>query len=196
MCSVCHYRLCVGNLTFYLFIYFFLLLLCVKSQETLLDHCKVAGITCIVLVSDKEGNYVKVKSLWITARVATNRWAQMVKIILNFFLHFQVKSFERDRQSEKRIPESDLVDHIFQKCRTKYFEERNMRWIHFVFFKFTCLCTRSTRLLSECCPLCLRREIPESLSQNPKGSQLNTTGNCVQLHVWLTASRLRVRLVY
>uniref|UniRef100_A0A3P8UA83 non-specific serine/threonine protein kinase n=2 Tax=Cynoglossus semilaevis TaxID=244447 RepID=A0A3P8UA83_CYNSE len=105
-----------------------------QSQETLLDHCKVAGITCIVLVSDKEGNYVK------------------------------VKSFERDRQSEKRIPESDLVDHIFQKCRTKYFEERNMR------------------------------EIPESLSQNPKGSQLNTTG-CSEQHGGSVTMNMNVNLI-
>uniref|UniRef100_A0A3B4WZ08 eIF-2-alpha kinase GCN2 n=1 Tax=Seriola lalandi dorsalis TaxID=1841481 RepID=A0A3B4WZ08_SERLL len=67
-----------------------------QSQETLLDHCRLAGITCMALVSDKEGNYVK------------------------------VKSFEKDRQSEKRIPESDLVDHIIQKCRTKFCEERNI----------------------------------------------------------------------
>ncbi|XP_018545619.1 eIF-2-alpha kinase GCN2 isoform X2 [Lates calcarifer] len=92
-----------------------------QSQETLLDHCRLAGITCMALVSDKEGNYVK------------------------------VKSFEKDRQSEKRIPESDLVDHIIQKCRTKFFEERNIR------------------------------EISESISlQNPKGSLLNTTGSSEQ----------------
>lgn len=42
----------------------------------------------------------------------------------------QVKSFEKDRQSEKRIPESDVLDHIIQKCRTKFFEERNIRWIN------------------------------------------------------------------
>uniref|UniRef100_A0A3B5AXR9 non-specific serine/threonine protein kinase n=1 Tax=Stegastes partitus TaxID=144197 RepID=A0A3B5AXR9_9TELE len=65
-----------------------------QSQETLLDHCRLAGITCMALVSDKEGQYVK------------------------------VKSFEKDRQSEKRILESDLVDHIIQKCRTKFFDER------------------------------------------------------------------------
>ncbi|KAF7664989.1 hypothetical protein LDENG_00158310 [Lucifuga dentata] len=94
---------------------------CEMSQETLLDHCRLAGITCIVLVSDKEGNYVK------------------------------VKSFEKDRQSEKRIPEMDLVDHIFQKCRTKFFEERNIR------------------------------EMSENISlQNPKGSLLNTTGSSEQ----------------
>uniref|UniRef100_A0A3B5RE05 non-specific serine/threonine protein kinase n=1 Tax=Xiphophorus maculatus TaxID=8083 RepID=A0A3B5RE05_XIPMA len=67
-----------------------------QSQETLLEHCRLAGITCMALVSDKDGNYVK------------------------------VKSFEKDRQSEKRIPEWDLVDHIIQKCRTKVFDERKM----------------------------------------------------------------------
>ncbi|XP_073339197.1 eIF-2-alpha kinase GCN2 [Pagrus major] len=91
-----------------------------QSQETLMEHCRLAGISYMALVSDKEGIYVK------------------------------VKSFEKDRQSEKRIPESDLVDHIIQKCRTKFFEERNIR------------------------------EISESLSQNPKGSLLNTTGSSEQ----------------
>uniref|UniRef100_A0AAY5EBD4 eIF-2-alpha kinase GCN2 n=1 Tax=Electrophorus electricus TaxID=8005 RepID=A0AAY5EBD4_ELEEL len=66
-----------------------------QSQETLLDHCRLAGITFMVLVSDKDGNCLK------------------------------VKCFEKDRQSEKRIPESDLVDHIIQRCRTKLSEERN-----------------------------------------------------------------------
>ncbi|XP_068436468.1 eIF-2-alpha kinase GCN2 isoform X2 [Clinocottus analis] len=91
-----------------------------QSQETLMEHCRLAGINCMALVSDKEGSYVK------------------------------VKSFEKDRQSEKRIPESDLVDHIIQKCRTKFFEERNIR------------------------------ENSESMSQNPKGSLLNTTGSSEQ----------------
>ncbi|XP_026167053.1 eIF-2-alpha kinase GCN2 isoform X2 [Mastacembelus armatus] len=92
-----------------------------QSQETLLDHCRLAGITCLALVSDKEGNYVK------------------------------VKSFEKDRHSEKRIPEWDLVDHIIQKCRTKFFEERNIR------------------------------EISESITlQNPKGALLNATGSSEQ----------------
>uniref|UniRef100_UPI0037E73EBF eIF-2-alpha kinase GCN2 isoform X2 n=1 Tax=Semicossyphus pulcher TaxID=241346 RepID=UPI0037E73EBF len=92
-----------------------------QSQETLLDHCRLAGINFMVLVSDKEGNYVK------------------------------VKSFEKDRQSEKRIPESDLLDHIIQKCRNKFLEDRN------------------------------NREISESMSlQNPKGSLLNTTGSSEQ----------------
>uniref|UniRef100_A0A3Q3NKE2 eIF-2-alpha kinase GCN2 n=1 Tax=Labrus bergylta TaxID=56723 RepID=A0A3Q3NKE2_9LABR len=67
-----------------------------QSQETLLEQCRLGGISFMVLVSDKEGNYMK------------------------------VKSFEKDRQSEKRIPESDLVDQIIQKCRTKFFEDRNI----------------------------------------------------------------------
>ncbi|XP_047466536.1 eIF-2-alpha kinase GCN2 [Mugil cephalus] len=92
-----------------------------QSQEALLEQCRLTGITCMVLVSDKEGNYVK------------------------------VKSFEKDRQSEKRIPESDLVDHIIQKCRTKFFDERNIR------------------------------EISEGMTlQNPKGSMLNSTGSSEQ----------------
>uniref|UniRef100_A0A672K2F0 non-specific serine/threonine protein kinase n=1 Tax=Sinocyclocheilus grahami TaxID=75366 RepID=A0A672K2F0_SINGR len=66
-----------------------------QSQEALLEHCRQAGITFMVLVSDKEGHYLK------------------------------VKSFEKDRQSEKRIPESELVDHFIQKSRTKLSEERN-----------------------------------------------------------------------
>ncbi|KAJ8290413.1 hypothetical protein GJAV_G00012550 [Gymnothorax javanicus] len=88
-----------------------------QSQESVLEHCRQAGIPCMALVSDKEGNYIK------------------------------VKCFEKDRQSEKRIPESDLVDHIVQKCRTKFYEERN------------------------------NRELPENISlQNPKGSLLVTSG--------------------
>ncbi|KAG7466333.1 hypothetical protein MATL_G00163870 [Megalops atlanticus] len=89
-----------------------------QSQETVLEHCRQAGINCVALVSDKEGNYIK------------------------------VRSFEKDRQTEKRIPESDLADHIVQKCRTKLFDERNSR------------------------------EISESASlQNPKGSLLLTSGS-------------------
>ncbi|MBN3305085.1 E2AK4 kinase, partial [Amia calva] len=89
-----------------------------QSQETVLEHCRQAGITCIALVSDKEGNYIK------------------------------VKSFEKDRQSEKRIPETDLVDHIIQRCRTKLCDERSCR------------------------------EISESVSlQNPKGSLLTPSGS-------------------
>lgn len=89
-----------------------------QSQEALLEHCRQAGITFMVLVSDKEGNYLK------------------------------VKSFEKDRQSEKRIPESDLVDHFIQKSRTKLSEERN-------------------REISESASL-----------QNPKGSVLGNSGVC------------------
>ncbi|CAL8272326.1 unnamed protein product [Merluccius merluccius] len=92
-----------------------------QSQETLLEHCRQAGITSMALVSDKEGNYIKVKSL------------------------------EKDRQSEKRIPESDFVDHIVQKYRTRFSEERNAR------------------------------ENSEGTSlQNPKGSVLNSSGSSEQ----------------
>ncbi|XP_041668498.1 eIF-2-alpha kinase GCN2 [Cheilinus undulatus] len=106
-----------------------------QSQETLLDHCRLAGISCMVLVSDKEGNYMK------------------------------VKSFEKDRQSEKRIQESDLLDHIIQKCRTKFFEDRNIR------------------------------EISESMSlQNPKGSLLNTTGSSEQ-HGSSSAMNINVNVI-
>lgn len=41
---------------------------CVQSQEALLDHCRLAGITCMALVSDKEGNYVKVRHSVLTHR--------------------------------------------------------------------------------------------------------------------------------
>ncbi|XP_052437387.1 eIF-2-alpha kinase GCN2 isoform X1 [Carassius gibelio] len=87
-----------------------------QSQEALMEHCRQAGITFMVLVSDKEGNYLK------------------------------VKSFEKDRQSEKRIPESELVEHFIQKSRTKLSEERN-------------------REISE-----------SSSLQNPKGSLLGNSG--------------------
>ncbi|XP_039525315.1 eIF-2-alpha kinase GCN2 isoform X2 [Pimephales promelas] len=87
-----------------------------QSQEALVEHCRQAGITFMVLVSDKEGNYLK------------------------------VKSFEKDRQSEKRIPEADLVDHFIQKSRIKLSEERN-------------------REVSESISL-----------QNPKGSSLGNSG--------------------
>ncbi|XP_054469210.1 eIF-2-alpha kinase GCN2 [Anoplopoma fimbria] len=105
-----------------------------QSQETLMEHCRLAGISCMALVSDKEGNHVK------------------------------VKSFEKDRQSEKRIPESDLVDHIIQKCRTKFFEERNIR------------------------------EISESMSQNPKGSLLNSTGSSEQ-HGSSSTTNINVNII-
>ncbi|EGW04299.1 Eukaryotic translation initiation factor 2-alpha kinase 4 [Cricetulus griseus] len=39
----------------------------------------------------------------------------------------QVKSFEKERQTEKRVLESDLVDHVMQKLRTKVSDERNIR---------------------------------------------------------------------
>ncbi|CAL8286275.1 unnamed protein product [Lota lota] len=92
-----------------------------QSQETLLEHCRQAGITSMALVSDKEGNHIKVKSL------------------------------EKDRQFEKRILETDLVDHIIQKYRTRCLEERNAR------------------------------ENCEGISlQNPKGSVINSSGSSEQ----------------
>uniref|UniRef100_A0A669B3K3 eIF-2-alpha kinase GCN2 n=1 Tax=Oreochromis niloticus TaxID=8128 RepID=A0A669B3K3_ORENI len=106
-----------------------------QSQDTLLEHCKLGGITCMALVSDKEGSYVK------------------------------VKCFEKDRQSEKRILESDLVDHIIQKCRYKFLDERNIR------------------------------EISESTTlQNPKGSLLTSTGSSEQ-HGSSTSINMNVSLI-
>ncbi|XP_006275944.1 eIF-2-alpha kinase GCN2 [Alligator mississippiensis] len=68
-----------------------------QSQEELQEYCRYSGITYAALVSDKEGNHVK------------------------------VKSFEKERQTEKRILESDLVDHLVQKLKTKVSDERNNR---------------------------------------------------------------------
>ncbi|KAJ1128647.1 hypothetical protein NDU88_007022 [Pleurodeles waltl] len=67
------------------------------SQEELQEHCRCAGIAYIAFVSDKEGSHVK------------------------------IKSFEKERQNEKRILESDLVDHLAQKLRTKVCDEKNSR---------------------------------------------------------------------
>uniref|UniRef100_A0A8D0FWA2 non-specific serine/threonine protein kinase n=1 Tax=Strix occidentalis caurina TaxID=311401 RepID=A0A8D0FWA2_STROC len=68
-----------------------------QSQEELQEYCRCSGITYVALVSDKEGSHVK------------------------------VKSFEKDRQTEKRILESDLVDHLVQKLKTKICDERCSR---------------------------------------------------------------------
>uniref|UniRef100_A0A8C7EAW7 non-specific serine/threonine protein kinase n=1 Tax=Nothoprocta perdicaria TaxID=30464 RepID=A0A8C7EAW7_NOTPE len=65
-----------------------------QSQEELQEYCRCSGITYVALVSDKEGSHVK------------------------------VKSFEKERQTEKRILESDLVDHLVQKLKTKICDER------------------------------------------------------------------------
>ncbi|XP_064148279.1 eIF-2-alpha kinase GCN2 isoform X8 [Loxodonta africana] len=70
---------------------------CSQSQEELQEYCRHHEITCVALVSDKEGSHVK------------------------------VKSFEKERQTEKRVLESDLVDHVVQKLRTKVSDERNIR---------------------------------------------------------------------
>uniref|UniRef100_A0A8B9I427 non-specific serine/threonine protein kinase n=1 Tax=Anser brachyrhynchus TaxID=132585 RepID=A0A8B9I427_9AVES len=68
-----------------------------QSQEELQEYCRCSGITYVALVSDKEGSHVK------------------------------VKSFEKDRQTEKRIFESDLLDHLIQKMKTKICDERCSR---------------------------------------------------------------------
>uniref|UniRef100_A0AAY4CI97 eIF-2-alpha kinase GCN2 n=1 Tax=Denticeps clupeoides TaxID=299321 RepID=A0AAY4CI97_9TELE len=78
-----------------------------QSQDALLERCREEGISFMVLVSDKEGYYCK------------------------------VKFFEKERQTEKRVLESDLVDHIIQKCRTKLSEERN-RWANSMLTVFFC----------------------------------------------------------
>uniref|UniRef100_A0A8C0AW68 eIF-2-alpha kinase GCN2 n=1 Tax=Buteo japonicus TaxID=224669 RepID=A0A8C0AW68_9AVES len=68
-----------------------------QSQEELQEYCRCSGITYVALVSDKEGSHVK------------------------------VKSFEKDRQTEKRILESDLIDHLIQKLKIKICDERCSR---------------------------------------------------------------------
>ncbi|XP_047622696.1 eIF-2-alpha kinase GCN2 isoform X3 [Phacochoerus africanus] len=68
-----------------------------QSQEELQEYCRHHEITYVALVSDKEGSHVK------------------------------VKSFEKERQTEKRVLESDLVDHVLQKLRTKVSDERTVR---------------------------------------------------------------------
>uniref|UniRef100_A0A8D2L7J5 eIF-2-alpha kinase GCN2 n=1 Tax=Varanus komodoensis TaxID=61221 RepID=A0A8D2L7J5_VARKO len=68
-----------------------------QSQEELQEYCRCSGITYVALISDKEGNHVK------------------------------VKSFEKERQTEKRVLESDLVEHLAQKLRTKFCDERSNR---------------------------------------------------------------------
>uniref|UniRef100_A0A0D9R4Q6 eIF-2-alpha kinase GCN2 n=1 Tax=Chlorocebus sabaeus TaxID=60711 RepID=A0A0D9R4Q6_CHLSB len=68
-----------------------------QSQEELQEYCRHHEITYVALVSDKEGSHVK------------------------------VKSFEKERQTEKRVLETELVDHVLQKLRTKVSDERNGR---------------------------------------------------------------------
>ncbi|XP_028933853.1 eIF-2-alpha kinase GCN2 isoform X1 [Ornithorhynchus anatinus] len=88
-----------------------------QSQEELQLHCRLHEISFAALVSDKEGSYVK------------------------------VKHFEKERQTEKRVLESDLVDHVTQRLRTRVCDERSLR------------------------------EAPDSLvGQNVKGPSSNTSG--------------------
>ncbi|KAM6202509.1 eIF-2-alpha kinase GCN2 [Rhynchocyon petersi] len=70
---------------------------CSQSQEELQEYCRHREITYVALVSDKEGSHVK------------------------------VKSFEKERQTEKRVLESDLVEHVVQKLKTKVIDERTIR---------------------------------------------------------------------
>ncbi|XP_075700939.1 eIF-2-alpha kinase GCN2 [Rhinoderma darwinii] len=90
-----------------------------ESQDELQEHCRLSGIPFAAIVSDKEGS------------------------------HMKLKAFEKDRQTEKRILESDLVDHLLQKLRNRGQEERN------------------------------NRELLDSLAgQNLKGSFLSTQSQC------------------
>ncbi|XP_072342863.1 LOW QUALITY PROTEIN: eIF-2-alpha kinase GCN2-like [Scyliorhinus torazame] len=66
------------------------------SQEEVQEHCKQAGISYSVLVSDKESKHVK------------------------------VRSFEKDKQTEKRILGSEVAEH-FVKIRSKMLEEKSNR---------------------------------------------------------------------
>ncbi|XP_032882473.1 eIF-2-alpha kinase GCN2 isoform X2 [Amblyraja radiata] len=63
-------------------------LLCDVSQEEVQEHCKRTGISYSILVSDKESRHVK------------------------------VRSFEKDKLMEKRVLETDLVEHFSQKLRS------------------------------------------------------------------------------
>ncbi|KAJ6667313.1 hypothetical protein lerEdw1_017291 [Lerista edwardsae] len=67
-----------------------------QSQEELQEYCRCFGIPYAALISDKEGNHVK------------------------------VKSFEKERQTDKRILETDLVEHMVQKLRNKVCDERSL----------------------------------------------------------------------
>ncbi|XP_071971670.1 eIF-2-alpha kinase GCN2 [Engystomops pustulosus] len=68
-----------------------------ESQDELQEHCRLSGIPFAAIVSDKEGSHVK------------------------------LKAFEKERQTEKRILESDLVDHLSQKLRLRAQEDRTSR---------------------------------------------------------------------
>ncbi|XP_077620823.1 eIF-2-alpha kinase GCN2 isoform X1 [Crocuta crocuta] len=68
-----------------------------QSQEELQEYCRHHEITYVALVSDKARSYVK------------------------------VKSFEKERQTEKCVLESDLIEYVVQKLRTKVSDERTIR---------------------------------------------------------------------
>ncbi|KAK2103816.1 Eukaryotic translation initiation factor 2 alpha kinase 4 [Saguinus oedipus] len=79
-----------------------------QSQEELQEYCRHHEITYVALVSDKEGSHVKVK-------------------MSEMFYSSIVKSFEKERQTEKRVLETELVDYVLQKLRTKVSDERSVR---------------------------------------------------------------------
>ncbi|XP_048456435.1 eIF-2-alpha kinase GCN2 [Rhincodon typus] len=66
------------------------------TQEEAQEHCKQVGISYSVLISDKESKHVK------------------------------VRSFEKDKQTEKRILEVEVVEHL-KKIKSKISEEKSNR---------------------------------------------------------------------
>ncbi|XP_072120701.1 eIF-2-alpha kinase GCN2 isoform X3 [Mobula birostris] len=70
-------------------------LLCDVSQEEVQQHCKQTGISYLILVSDKEKDHVK------------------------------VRSFEKDKQTEKRVLVSKLVDHFSEKLWRKVSDDKS-----------------------------------------------------------------------
>ncbi|XP_051868966.1 LOW QUALITY PROTEIN: eIF-2-alpha kinase GCN2-like [Pristis pectinata] len=110
-------------------------LLCDASQEEVQKHCKQTGIIYAILVSDKENKHVK------------------------------VRSFEKDKQTEKRVLESELLEHFSQKLWCKVSMTRTAGEHSLVLGSFF-LC------------LTLSRESPEILSsQGPIGSLCSVTGS-------------------
>ncbi|XP_072896472.1 eIF-2-alpha kinase GCN2 isoform X3 [Hemitrygon akajei] len=70
-------------------------LLCDVSQEEVQHHCKQTGTSYLILVSDKEKDHVK------------------------------VRSFEKDKQMEKRVLEKKLVDHFSEKLWCKVSDDKS-----------------------------------------------------------------------
>ncbi|XP_072425462.1 eIF-2-alpha kinase GCN2-like isoform X2 [Chiloscyllium punctatum] len=66
------------------------------TQEEAQEHCKQVGISHSILISDKESKHVK------------------------------VRSFEKDKQTEKRILEAEVVEHL-KKIKSKISDEKSNR---------------------------------------------------------------------